>query len=229
MNINTCWFKGKCPKEKNSGCTNHCFIYQEFEYLINGSNIPADYMDSKVLYPMDVDYEAFTTLKQIQMDMDNFVKDGRTLYLWSSCLGNGKTSWAVKLLKTFLAMRCVGNNFKDLSYFIYTPTFLLDMKNFSKTEERNALMENVMNRELVIVDDLGAVQGSQYDLTNLSALIDKRYSSGLSTIYTSNLSVNNLDGCIGSRLADRVASDIVIEFKGTSRRGYTNTYSGKGE
>ena len=84
-----------------------------------------------------------------------------------------------------------------------------------------------MNRELVVIDDLGAVQGSQYDLTNLSALIDKRYSSGLATIYTSNLSVDNLDSCIGSRLADRVASDIVIELKGTSRRSYTNTYTKK--
>ena len=227
MDISTCWFKGNCPREKKSGCKSYCSIFQEFDYLINNSNIPADYMKSKTLYPMDVDYEAFTTLKQIQLDIDNFVKDGRTLYLWSTQLGNGKSSWAVKLLKTFLAVRCVGNNFKDLAYFIYTPTFLLDMKNFSKQEERNELMESVMNRELVVIDDLGAVQGSQYDLTNLSALIDKRYSSGLATIYTSNLSVDNLDSCIGSRLADRVASDIVIELKGTSRRSYTNTYTKK--
>ena len=86
MYISICCFKGNCPREKKSGCKADCAIFQEFDYLINNSNIPADYMKSKTLYPMDVDYESFTTLKQIQLDIDNFVKDGRTLYLWSTQL-----------------------------------------------------------------------------------------------------------------------------------------------
>ena len=59
MNISTCWFKGNCPREKKSGCKSYCSIFQEFDYLINNSNIPADYMKSKTLYPMDVDYSSF--------------------------------------------------------------------------------------------------------------------------------------------------------------------------
>lgn len=223
-----CVFKGNCPKERRDGCTKHCNIYQEFEYLINSSNIPDEYKEKKVLYPQQVDYGSFVTLKKIQQDITSFVASGRTLYLWSNNLGNGKTSFAVKMLKTFLAMRCIGNRFADLAYFIYTPTFLLDMKNFKQEEERENLINAVMNRELVVVDDLGAVQGSQYDLTTLSTLIDRRYSNRLSTIYTSNLSISALSSCIGSRLADRIASDIVIELKGSSRRSYTNTYQPKG-
>ena len=53
MDISTCWFKGNCPREKKSGCKSYCSIFQEFDYLINNSNIPADYMKSKTLYPMD--------------------------------------------------------------------------------------------------------------------------------------------------------------------------------
>ena len=85
-----------------------------------------------------------------------------------------------------------------------------------------------MKRDLVILDDIGAVQNSNYDISTLSNIIDYRYSNGLATIITGNIEPAKLESSIGVRLADRVLSDIAIEFKGGSNRTYTNTYTRKG-
>ncbi len=58
----------------------------------------------------------------------------------------------------------------------------------------------------------------------LSSVIDTRYSKGLATLYTSNISPDNLELLLGARIADRILSDIVIELKGTGRRESTSEY-----
>ena len=66
-------------------------------------------------------------------------------------------------------------------------------------------------------------------MTILSSIIDCRYSHKKATLFTSNLSVEQLAQSVGARLADRIASDIVIELKGSSRREYTSEYIPKGD
>ncbi len=90
-------------------------------------------------------------------------------------------------------------------------------------------IEKAMNSSLVIIDDIGAVMNSNYDITVLTNVIDCRTSNGYATIYTSNLSLSELSKAVGVRIADRISSDIVIKLAGNSRRNYTNTYERKGE
>ena len=223
-----CWFKGSCPREAKQGCDPNCNIQAEFSYLLNTSNIPKDYMKSVTLYPDDADYEAFKTLATIKQDIESFVDEGRFLYIWGKSTGTGKTNWSTKLLKTYLAVKCVGNNFADRGWFEYVPSFLLLAKEFENPEARKEHIDNTMKRDLVILDDIGAVQNSNYDISTLSNIIDYRYSNGLATIITGNIEPAKLESSIGVRLADRVLSDIAIEFKGGSNRSYTNTYVRKG-
>lgn len=181
-------------------------------------------MKNTTLYPDDKDYEAFKTLATIKQDIESFVSDGRFLYIWSSICGNSKTTWATKLLKTYLAVKCVGNNFADRGWFEYVPSFLLLAKEFESPDERKEHIDNTMKRDLVILDDIGAVQNSNYDVSTLSNIIDYRYSNGLATIITGNIPPSDLSRSISVRLADRVLSDVAIEFKGGSNRTFTNTY-----
>lgn len=221
-----CWFKDKCPKQKSVGCDSSCPIRSEFDYLINTSNIPDEFKKKKILYPEEVDLEAFNTLKDIQLDIENFTEQGRILYLWSSQCGVGKTEFATKILKTYLAVKCYGNGYKDLAWFEYAPSFVLMAKEF-KSDERMEHIKNLSERQLCIIDDIGAVSPSNYDMSVLSSVIDNRYSKGLATIYTSNISPENLELLLGARIADRILSDIVIELKGTGRRQSTSTYQRK--
>lgn len=216
-----CLLKGKCPRE----CSPSCTIQPKFYYLLENSNIPEMYKKPKLLYPTDADYNAFCTLKAIQEDIEVFVKEGRFLYIWGNTAGNGKTDFACKLLKAYLIMKCIGNGFKDRGWFEYVPSFLLLAKNFEDKQARQEHINNLVSRDLVILDDIGAVRNTQYDITILSDIINSRYSNGLATIFTSNSSIDNLD--IDSRLASRMESDIVIEFKGQSYRKSKSTYKRK--
>lgn len=221
-----CWFKENCIRQEQIGCDSSCPIRSEFDYLINTSNIPEFYKEKIILYAADKDYDAFVTLRNIQQDIETFVEQGRTLYIWSTNKGNAKSSWACKLLNTYLAVMCYGNNYKDLAWFEYAPSFVLMAKEF-QNDERQIHIENLCKRAFCIIDDIGAICPSNYDISVLSDVINSRYSNSKSTIYTSNLSPKSLASNIGERLADRVLSDIVIELKGSGHRKSTNKYERK--
>ena len=84
------------------------------------------------------------------------------------------------------------------------------------------------NRDLVILDDIGAVYNTQYDIVVLSDIINTRYSNGLATIITSNISPSDMGKSL-SRITDRMCSDIVLELRGSGRRQYVSKYKRKGD
>lgn len=217
-----CIFKKVCPRKERIGCDEHCPIQPEMVYLLQTSNIPKKFLKSKTLFPCQKDLKAFDTFVAIQDDIENFVKDGRTLYLWSSNVGNGKSSVACKLLKSYLASVCIGNGFKDRGWFEYVPSFLLLSKDF-QNEERDMHIEALLKRDFVVLDDIGVVENTNYDITMLLNIINTRYSNNLATIYTSNINPKKLFSD-NVRLTDRICSDIVIEIVGNGKRKGTDTY-----
>jgi DNA replication protein DnaC len=218
-----CLLKGKCLRKCNPSCT----IQPELYYLLENSNIPEMYKKPKLLYPAPEDFNAFTTLNEVKKDVEVFTEEGRFLYIWGKSSGNGKSGWACKILQTYLAIKCIGNGFKDRGWFEYIPSFLLIAKNFEDKETRQEHIDNLLKRDLVILDDIGAVRNTQYDITVLSDIINTRYSSNLATIFTSNVEPSNL--AIDERLINRMESDMVIEIKGKSHRESTSTYRRKSE
>lgn len=70
---------------------------------------------------------------------------------------------------------------------------------------------------LLVLDDLGSVRLSDWDLEHLAELVDTRWSGRLPTVVTSNVTgIRELLGPrISSRLADRA---LVIEFDGPDHR-----------
>ena len=217
-----CWFKETCNKE----CNMACGTFNEFKYLLNNSNIPEMYKEPKKLYPESVDLEAFKTLGKIKGDIENFVKSGRQLYLWSKNCGTGKSNWSCKLLLTYMALISTGNGFNidNGVYFCYIPDLITLTTSF-ENKDRDKILNAIMTRKLVVIDDAGsAISKSNFVETNLSQIIDTRYRNNLSTIYTSNLSEDELSNHYGSRIADRILSDISIELKGKGRRTTTHTY-----
>ena len=217
-----CWFKETCNKE----CNMACGTFNEFKYLLNNSNIPEMYKEPKKLYPESVDLEAFKTLGKIKGDIENFVKSGRQLYLWSKNCGTGKSNWSCKLLLTYMALISTGNGFNidNGVYFCYIPDLITLTTSF-ENKDRDKILNAIMTRKLVVIDDAGsAISKSNFVETNLSQIIDTRYRNNLSTIYTSNLSEDELSNHYFSRIADRILSDISIELRGKGRRTTPHTY-----
>ena len=125
-----------------------------------------------------------------------------------------------------MALISTGNGFNidNGVYFCYIPDLITLTTSF-ENKDRDKILNAIMTRKAVVIDDAGsAISKSNFVETNLSQIIDTRYRNNLATIYTSNLSEDELASHYGSRIADRILSDISIELRGKGRRTTTHTY-----
>ena len=215
MKNEKCWYKDVCTIE----CTNSCLRYIEMKFLMDNSDIPPTKQIPDKLTPEVQDLDAFTKLNKLKLNIVDFVASGQNLYLWSEHTGNGKTSWALKLMLKYFDEIWAGNGFRVRGKFVHVPTFLLQLKNFNdplSEEYKN----DILNCDLLILDDIASVGISQYDLSQLLLYIDNRLLNGKSIIYTGNLDMRNMDKVLGSRLTSRIWSKTttIVELKGADRR-----------
>jgi DNA replication protein DnaC len=146
------------------------------------------------------------------------VDNGESLYIFSEYTGNGKTSWAIKLLLKYFDSIWAGNGFRVRGYFQHVPTLFNVLKDFSKSHE--VLKNTLETVDLVVWDDIAAAKLSDYDIQQLLIIIDSRVSEGLANIFTGNLiSHEALQKAVGDRLASRIwHTSTLVEFKGKDRR-----------
>ena len=190
------------------------------KWQFDNSGLPkSKYMPIR-LSPQSNDRRAFERLADIREDIDEFVEQGRNLYICGKTPGNGKTSWAIKMLQTYFVFVSEGNIFNVKGMFVSVPDLLLKLKDFNNPLE-NEYKENLKSCDLLILDDIAVTGISQYDYLQLFTLIDGRMLSGKSIIFTSNvISLKELENAIGERLASRIwGNSTVIEIKGGDMRG----------
>lgn len=216
-----CWYESVCQKFGDN-CQNMCVRYKEMRYLMDNSNLPPKKQQPQHLEAPDCDFDAYCRLADIKDDIVNFVEDGRSLYITSSHTGNGKTTWAIKLMHKYFDQIWGGNGFKPRAIFIHIPTFLGKCKDFNtKDPEFERLKQLLYTVDLVVWDDIGCLGMSAYDATQLIMPLDARSNAGLSNIYTGNITtLDGLSKAIGSKMASRVFSKDteVIIFKGGDMR-----------
>lgn len=171
--------------------------------------------------PDNTDFEVFKQIADIEKNIDQFVASGKNLYLHSSNCGNGKSSWSVRLVEAYFNKIWVRTELKCRALFVSVPRFLLAMKENikSRNEYFNYINDNVLDADLVVWDDLGNKQGSEYELSHLLSIIDNRIILGKSNIYTSNLNKQQMYTALGERLTSRIANmSIDLEFHGADKR-----------
>ena len=74
------------------------------------------------------DRDKFKILKSVETNIENFVSTGCNLYLYSTQCGNGKTTWSLRLLQTYLTKIWAKSDFTCHGLFINVPRFLLALK-----------------------------------------------------------------------------------------------------
>ncbi len=209
-----CWYKEVCT---NDSCDS-CIRYAEMKYLMECSGIP-----EKRQYPEkligDEDLDAFVRLAEIKDNISDFVERGKNLYICSKYTGNGKTSWAIKLLLKYFDTVWAGNGFKMRGLFVNVPTLLISLKDFDNPNLAE-LKNNLLLADLIVWDDIAASYMTNYDLTQLMMYIDQRVLLQKSNIFTGNLTTESqLKKMLGDRLASRVwNTSEVVEFVGKDRR-----------
>jgi DNA replication protein DnaC len=192
------------------------------KYLMDSAQIPKGKQFNNKLKRSPEDVKNFEFLTEIKKDMLNFVANGENLYIYSSKFGNGKTTWAIKLMQNYFNLVWLGNGLKQRGLFIHVPSFLTKFKEIinKKDEEFEDMKKQLLEVDLVIWDDIAAGKLSDYDHTNLLTYIDQRKLNGKSNIYTGNLNEQELVEALGNRLKSRVWNDsTIVELFGSDRRG----------
>jgi DNA replication protein DnaC len=217
-----CWYKNQCPKFNNEHCNASCIRYMEIDFLMYESRIPKNRQLPSVLNAEKVDYKAFIELNNIKENILDFTEKGGNLYIFSENFGNGKTSWAIKIMLKLFNDVWAGNGFKVRGLFIHVPSFLVQLKENIRREKSgfSEFLSNIEKVDLVIWDDIASTKLSEYDHCNLLTYIDSRMLSQYSNIYTGNFAKDELIENIGNRLASRVwGSSKIIELKSNDKRG----------
>ena len=213
-----CYASDYCQKDKSS-CSDVCGGYRVLRALYNLSRIPERYRYTIALKPENgEDLEAFTTLDNYKNDVLSMVDEGRGLYIWGKSTGNGKTSWACKIMSYFFRKIAFNTGLENEGLYIFLPT------GYNNGEFYNVFLDEILRMiktcRLLIIDDIGAERVTDWVRERMVSIINTRVSNNLTTIYTSNLSPEELRSELGDRIASRVlGSSQVVEITSGDRRG----------
>ncbi len=202
-----------CLYEKvcNNECSSTCIRYIQMNRLLELSNLPKCFQRPTLIYSTDNDHDAYVELANIKNNIEDFVHNGKNLYICSTTCGNAKTTWATKLMLKYFDCIWPGSYDETKGLFVHVPSLLLDLKKFGNIPK---YVSQIKEADLVIWDDLAFNKLTEYEHEQLLQYIDYRLCSNKSNIYTSNLvTLDDLKSHVGGRLASRVYNgSTVITF-----------------
>ena len=226
---NDCWLKTSCKKyltKDDCECKNDdvfCMKLFKLDHLYEQSLLSDEQRNrlTLVLDASEIDKKAFIYLSQIEKTIENFVNDGKNLYIYSETTGNGKSSWAIRLMQEYFNAIWYKTDLDCKGLFISVPKFLLSMKyNITNPDVYyNHIKDNVFNADLVIWDDICTKMATSFEHEHLLSILDNRIINNKSNIFTSNIPPNKLVDFMGDRLYSRIINwSQCIQFKGTDKR-----------
>lgn len=221
---NLCPYYKTCSlRLAQDACDYTCPRYREMHYLLDRSGLPRKLYFPAPLYAEDVDKEAFKRFAGYRQHIEEFVKNGDNLYIFSQSTGTGKTTVSAKLLLSFFDRIWAGNGYTHRGLFIHVPTFLTSVKSNigDKNEYTMFVMDTLPTVDLVVWDDIASTNLSDFDHTTLLSYVDQRVVNGRANIYNGNLGAEEMETALGKRLYSRVwEGSEVIELRGGDRRGF---------
>ena len=136
--------------------------------------------------------------KQFVRHWDEFKKDSMGLLLWGP-VGTGKS---------FIA-GCIANALLDQGVQVMMTNFarLLNRLTDMYAGDRNGYIDSFNSCPLLIIDDLGVEQNSEFAREQVFSVIDSRYRSQLPLIVTTNLTpeqMRNPEDLARARIYDRI-------------------------
>lgn len=222
---NECWMKSQCKKALVGNCEDNTFCIKLFKLnALYDNALISNIQRRRIGLRYDAngtDQAEFQRLAAIQNNIEENVKNGMNLYIHSTTCGNGKTSWALRMIQAYFEAIWHKSDIQCKALFINVPRFMLAIKD--NISERSDYVEhikrNIANADLVIWDDIGTKTVTQFEAENLLSMLDIRINSGKANIFTSNMSENELYEVLGQRLASRVVNlSENIELKGVDKR-----------
>ena len=190
--------------------------------LFKQSNLPEALWNYKELICHEKDLQVYKKLQAKSDAILNFIEEGNNLYIYSENCGNGKTTWAVRLMYSYFDKIWHKSCFDCKALFVSVPKFLYNCKRSISQDVKGfeELCNHISEVDLVIWDDIGEMKASDYEHQILFQYIDDRINSKKSNIYTSNKNKEQLEDVLGVRLASRIYNcSECVEFLEEDKRG----------
>lgn len=211
----SCWYRESCKNYGTQNCTKMCNAYYSLYNQTKYALLTYNQTKPPKLDVPNCDKKAYDRLINIRSNIVDFVRRGKNIVIYSKFTGNGKTTWATKLLMQYLSQTPF---LQEKAYGLFIPcTKLLVLQKLSyggyQPQELKHIYENIERANLVVWDDLITETLSKHDSSFLYAFIDSRVSAGLSNIFTLNGTEKQCAEFLGDKLYSRVfRTSEVVEF-----------------
>ena len=132
--------------------------------------------------------------------------------------GTGKTHLAVAILRELVRESKIRRD--THARFVPVPELLAEIR--ASYRDNGPDERDIMNRysglPYLVLDDLGAEKTTEWSITTLYLIIDRRYRDERPTIVTTNLTLDQIAVTLSERISSRLASGKVITLQGPDYR-----------
>lgn len=222
IEIKDCWMTDRCKKYPD--CPEPCMKLFKLNNLCDQALLTTQ---QRKYIPLRLDADgcdrdAFEQLKNIELNIQEFVSSGRNLFIHSASVGCGKTSWLLRLLNSYLGKIWPTSGLSCRGLFISVPRFFIALKeSLSKQNDYiDHIRTNILEADLVIFDEVGTKALTTFEMEQLLSIISARIDAGKSNMYSSNLSCPEMQEALGDRLYSRIVNNSIdITLRGKDKRG----------
>jgi DNA replication protein DnaC len=159
-------------------------------------------------------FDNFNGGEKIKTVLQNFVKQPFDVVLMGGP-GCGKTHLAVATLREVVKAGKIRDT-QSGAQFITAPELLMEIRrtyNSKEGKDESEIVSRYAGYNLLILDDIGAEQVTDWAVTMLYLIIDKRYRNMAPTIITTNLSLQEAEERLSMRIASRMSDMRVVNIK----------------
>lgn len=187
------------------------------EIYLKNALIPLRYKKEIPLRPSKSDEDTFKELNEIKKNIKEFVDSGGNLLICSNNVGNGKTTWSIKLLKAYIdAVSNVSFKNNTPALFINVNSFLNEKKlaisDPALAEKINQIEKSILSAKLVIFDDIADKSLSEYDMNSMYYWLDYRTANLKSCIFTTNQLPEQLKKSLNGKVYSRIVNYSIIKY-----------------
>lgn len=225
FDVDNCCWKSVCGLKDTPKCCSACVRYMKMQYLLGNSLLPKSWWMPKRFETDETnpDYEAHKRCIEIKNNIQQFVKEGKQLLIYSAMTGVGKTHMAIRLLLTYLAEIWESTSFRPRAMFIQVDKLFTEQKMGygGKSDYFEFIMANYESVDLIVWDDIATENMTDAQYSLLFTMINDRVFGSKANIFTTNKTPEELYNILGDRLYSRmVAGAEHIHFVGSGDKRF---------
>lgn len=185
-----------------------CPVCRKKKRSSDATGIPAKYHDTDLnSFHFDVYGVNMDEIKEvITRYFEKYLmceKQGKGLYLWSKTTGSGKTFLSCCLARSIMI------KFDLKMKFITAPDYLKTVgESYNRQQGTEDVSEIYRTCALLVLDDLGAQKGGEWQEQEIFRLINERQNEGKITFITSNYPPEQLK--VSDRVIDRIVKGSIV-------------------